>query len=181
MLRVLFSCEKKSNQPKEIHMKKFAVVLALVIPALVLGAAAASFDPIAQFRPVVAIKGFFVGPIKGKNSVVRDVGNGLTAIRVSTVDYDIPVIPPDGAQGGTFVSADISIDAGILANDRCSVVALARYDGGVHPQLNFTCYAKAYNTVVLVGVNNVQDGGAHNPPDSGYEFWTTSHLTQPAQ
>lgn len=164
---------------KLLNTAIIAVVLA--ISGVVYAAAASSWDQIAQFRPVVAVKGFFVGPVKGKNSVVRDVNNGLTAIRVTPVDYDFPTIPAEGAQGGTLSSADIAIDAGLLANDDCRVVGLARYDGGLIPQIKLTCYVKAFNTVVVTITNDSRDAGTFNPPDSGYEIWTTSHLTQPAQ
>lgn len=160
------------------YLKPLAVALVCFIAGAAVAAATSNYDRFAQFRPQLVVKGFFVGPEKGIKGVVQDTNNNITAIRVTPVDYDIPVIVPVGAQGGTFVSADIAVDAGLLANDDCRVVAKARYDGGVHPQLNFTCYVKAYNTVVMVAVNNVQDGGAHDPSDSGYEFWTTSHIPQ---
>lgn len=164
-------------------MKKLAVVLGLILPAMVLGAAASSWDPIAQFRPVVAVKGFFVGPTKGKNSVVQDVNNGFTAIRVTPITYDFPSLaaPAPGIQGYEWNSSALHLDAGLLPNDKCDVVGLAMYDGGLIPAIKLSCYVPAYNTVVITAQNTSSDAGAFNPSNSIYEIWTTSHLTQPAQ
>lgn len=156
---------------------KFAALIALIaVPAT--AAVIYNYDRMAQFKPVILVKGLMVGPEKGIKGIPQSDSNIITAIRVTPVDYDFPTIPAEGAQGGTLISADIAVDAGLLANDDCHVVGKARYDGGLIPQIKLYCYVKAYNVVVMTVTNDSRDAGTFNPPDSGYEFWTTSHITQ---
>lgn len=154
------------------------VALFVLVAAVAYGAAEIAFDRFAAFRPMLIIKGFYVGPDTGTGKVQSNDRNKLTAIRFVDLDQDFPAIGGTGAttqcrETGVFTAT------GVKYGDLCSATTSFGMDGGAeaHVDVSFSCRAKT-NGVVLKACTSILDGGNINLEDAGYTLEIHSNRRQ---